>query len=524
MRKASVISLTLFLAAASLALLSFMSTPAAEVRVSPGTDAQALLDAAPAGASVVFEAGRHRGPLVMSVAMDVRGEPGAEIVAPVTADAAIAVTADDVSISDVVVRGGWTGIDLLKADNAALSDVVVTGAELQGVRVYGRAAVLDSIEVSGLLDPHAQGIEVLSAPDVVVQNSSVRGGKIGIVAHLSDEVEFRGNHVTGTSLAAVVIREMSRGSASSNVIEDAEGAGLYCGDMSTCSFEDNRVAGIRAADSTRSGAGWGLVVHYKSTASTTGDTLGGVAGEALLLDDSIIAPGPATRRGRGIGASLPAAVHSGAFVLVLAIGIVLIPRRWIKRWVQPTKAATDGRQLSEAVMRAVVPVVLVFLAVQTFHMLEHVIQLVRVHGRGVPGRGGLAGQVVDNEWAHFLYNSVVLAGMYGLLWVRKKGWRPQASEAPDRLLFAAAALQTYHVIEHSTKLVQHISGGVKVGPGILGEWVDLVYLHFGINAAVYLAFVGATGMYLAQGRGRGSSERWRGPVRAGIASGLWARR
>ena len=480
------------------------STPAAQVvPVAAGEDVQGVLDAVPPGSVVVLGEGTHEGPVTIADSISLTGVAGAEVTAPPSADAVVTVTADDVTIDGLTVRGGWTGIDLIRADHALLRGVSVVGAELQGIRVYARSATVEDSSVAHMTDPHAQGIEVLSAPDVVVRRTSVVGGKIGIVAHLST-VDFERNSVSGTTQAGVVIREMSRGSATANLVTDASGAGLYCGDMSTCSFRDNRVRGVGPAGSNRSAAGWGLVVHYRSTASTHDDVLNGDAGRVVVLSDSRLSVAPATRLGIGAGAAWPAISFSLAFVVALAVLTALF---------RPAAARIrgPGREVSKRLAQIAVPVILVFLAVQTFHMLEHVIQLVRVHGRGVPGRGGLAGQVVDNEVAHFAYNAVVLAGLGAIAWWRYRGWTPGFSAGKraivwgDRLLLGTLSLQGYHLVEHSTKLVQHFGAGIKVAPGILGDRFDLVYLHFGINAAVYLGFALAVVLYLFPDRNRSTT-------------------
>jgi hypothetical protein len=125
------------------------------------------------------------------------------------------------------------------------------------------------------------------------------------------------------------------------------------------------------------------------------------------------------------------------------------------------------------------------------------VQLSRVRFDGVPSRGSLVGSLADTEWVHFGYNALVLAGLVLLLLLRRRGWNPRGNRTlGDGLVLAAAVLQGYHVIEHTFKVVQHQLTGAKVNPGILGETFDLVLLHFGLNAAIYLAFVGAAVAYL----------------------------
>jgi hypothetical protein len=141
---------------------------------------------------------------------------------------------------------------------------------------------------------------------------------------------------------------------------------------------------------------------------------------------------------------------------------------------------------------------LVGIAVQTFHMLEHIVQLYRVRMDGLPSRGALVGSLVDTEWVHFVYNALVVVGLGMLLLLRRRGWNPPGHNLVrgDRLILAAALFQSYHVVEHSLKVAQHVVTGAKVNPGILGNHFDLVLLHFGLNAAIYAAFIAGAIVYL----------------------------
>ena len=115
----------------------------------------------------------------------------------------------------------------------------------------------------------AQGIDISfagSLPPSVVERCEVSGGSEGIVSHLAN-VDFRRNHVVGTSLRAIAVTEMSMGSVERNVVEDALGVGIFCGDYSRCSISENSVSGTRADPSgnpTR--AGHGIVAHYWAVA------------------------------------------------------------------------------------------------------------------------------------------------------------------------------------------------------------------------------------------------------------------
>ncbi|MFN2587857.1 MAG: nitrous oxide reductase family maturation protein NosD [Actinomycetota bacterium] len=483
--------------AAALALALVTPAPAPVVTVAAGDDVQAALDAAPAGATVRLGSGTHRGPLAIDRTVTLEGEAGAQVVAPPDAGAAVHVTARGVRIEGLKVFGGWTGIDLDDAPGAVVRRVSVVGSDAQGIRVYKADALLEVVSVAGLKDPHAQGIEVLSAPGVVVRDSAVTGGKIGIVAHLSDTL-FEDNVVSGTSLAAIVMREMGSGVARRNTVRDATGAGLYCGDMARCEFEDNSVEHVAGAPGARSAAGWGLVVNYRAVASSAGDELAGAAGEAVALSHSRIVPESPLERGEPAGAAAWGALSTLVALAVLG-ALYLVARRVLP----PARGA--GRHA--AATSAGIALLLAGVAVQSFHMLEHVVQLSRVFADGVPSRGALLGSVVDTEWVQLVYNGAVLAGLVLVLYLRRRGWSPRGSnDVGDRLVTAVALLQGYHFVEHAAKMFQHVTTGAKVNPGILGDEVNLVLLHFGLNAAVYLGFVAATVAYLHR-RGPGLAPR-----------------
>ncbi len=73
--------------------------------------------------------------------------------------------------------------------------------------------------------------------------------------------------MSGTALRAIAVTEMSMGSVDRNVVEDATGVGIFCGDWSQCSISENSVSGTRADTSgnpTR--AGHGIVSHYYAVA------------------------------------------------------------------------------------------------------------------------------------------------------------------------------------------------------------------------------------------------------------------
>jgi len=49
--------------------------------------------------------------------------------------------------------------------------------------------------------------------------------------------------------------------------------------------------------------------------------------------------------------------------------------------------------------------------------------------------------------------------------------------------------QSWHFLEHAVKLAQHFVNGCISCPGILGNYFDVILLHFTYNAIVYMPLV-----------------------------------
>ena len=489
-RRAAAVLVVVVLATASGALL--LSRPA-EIRVGAEEDLQAVLDRASPGAVVVLGEGEHRGPVTIDRRLTLRAEPGAIVAASPEEPAVVTVLADGASVEGITTFGGSSGVIVREVDLVLLDSVQVMAADLHGIEVIDASARITGVEVAGLKHPLAQGIEVRNAdgrPDSVIENSTVIGGMEGIVSHVA-ELVIRDNVVTDTTMRGITVTEMSDGVVTDNTVERAIGAGLYCGDMSRCQFQNNVATGVAASDDGRSTEGWGLVVTYHAAASTENDVLEGAAGAKMASIGGKFTQRSPLEPGDGLGAALPAglAVAAALALLGLLYAAARPAARWLARAMSP---AGDRRGPSWLLSLG-----LVGLGVQTFHMIEHSLQLYRVRVDGIPSRGGIVGPRVEAEWIHFIYNGAVLVGFLLVVAARKAGWQPPGrQEIGDRILLAGVLIQGYHVVEHSTKLAQHIASGAKVNHGILGGEVDLVLLHFSVNLAVYLAAVGAAVAYV----------------------------
>jgi Right handed beta helix region len=220
--------------------------------------------------TITLAAGVHQGPLVLDHAQTVVGEEGAIV------RGGILITADDVTVRDLTVRGGDYGIEVRDAESVEIDDVVVESAELDGINARQSEVAISDCQIRSLPGTASQGIDISFAsqlPASVVEDCVIVGGSEGIVSHMAN-VMVRDNRVQSTELRGIAVTEMSMGDVEDNLVENALGIGIFCGDYSHCSIEDNRVTGMRADPSgnpTR--AGLGLVAHYWAVATVGGNTL-----------------------------------------------------------------------------------------------------------------------------------------------------------------------------------------------------------------------------------------------------------
>jgi len=188
----------------------------------------------------------------------------------------IVVTADDVTLRNLTVRGGDYGIEVREAESVEIDDVVVESAELDGINARQSEVAISDCEIRSLPGRASQGIDISFAsqlPPSVVEDCVIVGGSEGIVSHMAN-VMVRDNRVRSTELRGIAVTEMSMGDVDDNLVENALGIGIFCGDYSHCSIKDNRVTGMRTDPSgnpTR--AGLGLVAHYWAIATVAGNTL-----------------------------------------------------------------------------------------------------------------------------------------------------------------------------------------------------------------------------------------------------------
>lgn len=469
-RRATLLAIPL-LAIGALGWASTWGTPVLEA--SPGAASRAVA-AAPEGSVVRLLPGTHP-PLRIDRQIILEGAAGAVVRGP------IRILADDVVVRDLSVRGGGNGVLVREADGVVLDRIAVSGSAMHGIEVVDGSALVRDCSLSGPAGPQVQGFEVRNAngrPRTVVEGCTVRGGMEGLVSHVS-RVEFRDNLVVGTTLRGLVVTEMSEGLMEGNTVRDAAGVGYYCGDMSHCEVRRNIARGIVDDGSgMKSRAGYGAVAWYYSTMRVAGNDFEVASPEAvglymgsILTDEfpmSIWAPG-------WVGILPGLAWAAGALLLVALVRLAV--GRWARRPRRPARPLDRGLALH---------VLLVGFAVQSFHMLEHAVQVFQVYVADAEVRTGIAGSLADAEWVHFTYNFAVL---FFMLWawraIRPGGVLQGLAAGTSAWFLAALVVQTYHLAEHTAKIVQHVRLGIDPAPGIIGGTAGLVWFHFAINLAVY---------------------------------------
>ncbi len=218
----------------------------------------------------VLESGLHRGPLVLDRPQTLEGEPGTVV------RGGIVITSDGVTVRNLVVVGGRNGIEVHDSTNVRLENVTISEAKMDGVHARRSSLAIDgcSIRQKG---KYTQAIDISFAFDLPmsrVERCTVIGGQEGIVSHMA-HVDFRRNHVRETTLRAIAVTEMSMGTVSRNVVEDALGVGIYCGDYAHCDIRQNVVRDTRAnpRSSDRMTHGHAILSHFYAQATVDANVL-----------------------------------------------------------------------------------------------------------------------------------------------------------------------------------------------------------------------------------------------------------
>ncbi|MFN8524265.1 MAG: DUF2330 domain-containing protein [Chloroflexota bacterium] len=168
---------------------------------------------------------------------------------------------------------------------------------------------------------------------------------------------------------------------------------------------------------------------------------------------------------------------------------IRLPRHRLSlAWLAPARIA--------ALRLAPLTVALLFaetVALQGFHEMEHVVQVLQRTVFGVASGAGMLGSVFDIEPVHMIYNAAFLALLVPVYVAARNDPRviPARTRLVQRLLLISVLLQAYHGLEHVVKMWQYVQWGMNGTPGILGYWTSVVWLHFAINTIVFVPIVWA---------------------------------
>jgi hypothetical protein len=209
--------------------------------------------------TVRLGAGVHQGPLILDHSQKLVGEPGALV------RGGIIVTADDVTIQNVAVTGGEIGIEIDGAENVTVEHVRISGTSLDAIQARRASVTIRDCLIHSPVGDYAQGIDISFGADLppsLIEGCTILGGREGIVTHFA-HVRISSNHVSGTTLRALGLTEMSMVMVEGNDVQNALGVGIYCGDYSECMIEDNVVGGTRPdmASGDRTRMGYAVVAH-----------------------------------------------------------------------------------------------------------------------------------------------------------------------------------------------------------------------------------------------------------------------
>lgn len=221
--------------------------------------------------TVHLSAGIHQGPLLIDHSQKLIGDAGAVV------RGGIVITSDDVTIRNIAVTGGEIGIKIDGAEGVVIEHVRVSGTTLDAIQARRATVIIRDCLIHSLVGDYTQGIDISFGFDLspsLIEGCTILGGREGIVTHFAN-VHIQDNHVSGTTLRALGLTEMSMVMVEGNDVQNALGVGIYCGDYSECMIEDNSVVGTRPdmASGDRTRLGYAIVAHTGSKAEVQDNEL-----------------------------------------------------------------------------------------------------------------------------------------------------------------------------------------------------------------------------------------------------------
>jgi hypothetical protein len=131
---------------------------------------------------------------------------------------------------------------------------------------------------------------------------------------------------------------------------------------------------------------------------------------------------------------------------------------------------------------------LMLVCYQSFHQLEHAIETVQLNILHHASAHTLINGV-DFEYVHFGANALLLYGLFAVVigaGARTRAWLRTEHRWGWSAMVVALVVQTYHVFDHTVRLIEYIQSGGKPPEGTLTVWLNPVWFHFGINLVVLI--------------------------------------
>jgi nitrous oxidase accessory protein NosD len=221
--------------------------------------------------TVHLSAGIHQGPLLIDHSQKLIGDRGAVV------RGGIVITSDDVTVRNIALTGGEIGIEIDGAENVKIEHVRISGTSLDAIQARRASVTIRDCLIHSPVGEYTQGIDIsfgFDLPPSLIEGCTILGGREGIVTHFAN-VHIQDNHVSGTTLRALGLTEMSMVMVEGNDVQNALGVGIYCGDYSECMIEDNVVGGTRPdmASGDRTRLGYAIVAHSGAKAEIADNEL-----------------------------------------------------------------------------------------------------------------------------------------------------------------------------------------------------------------------------------------------------------
>lgn len=186
-----------------------------------------------------------------------------------------------------------------------------------------------------------------------------------------------------------------------------------------------------------------------------------------------------------------------SFSAFYAVSVVVVTAvfLWLLRW------RKSPPRIGEHLPRWIAILFTFLLIEQFFHQSEHVTQMYQFGFLGFDARDAHGFLwFLDDEWNHFVFNTVYMAGMTTVFAFFLRGLRTSSipfSVADLSFIAIFLVMEGWHIVEHTWRITQHVQGLCDQCPGILDPLtgIDRLVLHFWLNvfalifpAVVYVWF------------------------------------